>query len=115
VGGIVACVVGDLLEPRQGSLFVVELGVSRVALEVLAIIAYRQPIARAGIELIRGSVSDSALDTLLDRTLIERNAHQLFVTTQNFLDLMGLRDLVDLPPLVASRDEELEATRLLDV
>jgi segregation and condensation protein B len=72
---------------------------SRAALEVLAIVAYRQPIAHAGIELIRGSASDSALDTLLDRGLIERNAHQLLVTTRAFLELMGLRDLADLPAL----------------
>src|SRR5690242_21764707 len=50
-----------------------------------------QPIARTGIELIRGSASDSALDSLLERALIERNAHQLFLTTRAFLDLMGLR------------------------
>jgi segregation and condensation protein B len=66
---------------------------------VLAIISYRQPIARAGVELIRGSASDSALDTLLERGLIERNPHQLLVTTRAFLDLSGLRDLADLPPL----------------
>jgi segregation and condensation protein B len=59
---------------------------SRAALEVLAIVAYRQPIARAGIELIRGSASDSALDTLLERGLIERNTHQLLVTTRAFLE-----------------------------
>jgi hypothetical protein len=75
---------------------------SRAALEVLTIVAYRQPIARAGIELIRGSASDSALDTLLDRELIERNAHQLLVTTRAFLEYAGLRDLVDLPSLVES-------------
>ena len=38
---------------------------SRAALEVLAIVACEQPMARAGVELIRGSASDSALDTLL--------------------------------------------------
>jgi segregation and condensation protein B len=72
---------------------------SKAALEVLAIIAYRQPIARSGIEFIRGSASDSALDTLLERGLIQHNPHHLFVTTQAFLDLMGLRDLADLPAL----------------
>jgi segregation and condensation protein B len=78
---------------------------SRAALEVLAIVAYRQPVARAGIELIRGSASDSALDTLLDRGLIERNAHQLLVTTRAFLDHAGLRDLADLLPLSNALDE----------
>ena len=75
------------------------LALSRAALEVLAIVAYRQPIARAGIELIRGSASDSALDTLLGRGLIERNAHQLLVTKRAFLDHARLRDLADLPLL----------------
>ena len=51
------------------------------------------------IELIRGTGSDSALDSLLDRAFIARNAHQLFVTTRGFLDVMGLRDLADLPAL----------------
>ena len=70
---------------------------------MLAIIAYRQPIARAGIELIRGSGSDSALDTLLQRRLVEHNQHHLLVTTRAFLDLLGLRDLADLPSLVGER------------
>jgi segregation and condensation protein B len=76
-----------------------EVALSKAALEVLAIVAYRQPVARSGIELIRGSASDSALDKLLERGLIEHNPHHLFVTTRAFLDLMGLRDLADLPPL----------------
>jgi len=76
---------------------------SRAASEVLAIITYRQPIARAGIELIRGSGSDSALDTLLQRRLVEHNPHHLLVTTRAFLDLLGLRDLADLPSLVGER------------
>jgi segregation and condensation protein B len=86
---------------------------SRAALEVLAIVAYRQPIARAGIELIRGSASDSALDTLLDRGLVERNAHQLLVTTRAFLDHAGLRDLADLPPLSNAVDESAGSASLV--
>jgi hypothetical protein len=70
---------------------------SRAALEVLAIVAYRQGIARGGIEHIRGSSSDSALDTLLQRGLVVHNEHHLLVTTRAFLDLAGLRDLADLP------------------
>ena len=79
-----------------------EVALSRAALEVLAIVAYRQPIARSGIELIRGSASDSALDTLLQRGLIEHNPHHLFVTTRAFLESAGLRDLADLPDLGAA-------------
>jgi chromosome segregation and condensation protein ScpB len=46
---------------------------SNAALEVLAIVAYRQPITRSGIEHIRGSASDSAIATLLERGLIAHN------------------------------------------
>jgi segregation and condensation protein B len=72
---------------------------SRAALEVLAIVAYRQPIARAGIEFVRGSASDSALDTPLQRGLVGHNSHHLLVTTGAFLQFAGLRDLADLPQL----------------
>jgi segregation and condensation protein B len=81
---------------------------SRAALEVLAIVAFKQPIARAGVELIRGSASDSALDTLLERGLIERNSHQLVVTTRAFLELLGLRDLADLAPLAGLGDDAFD-------
>jgi segregation and condensation protein B len=64
---------------------------------VLAIVAYRQPIARSGIELIRGTASDSALGSLLERGLIAHNPHHLFVTTREFLEYTGMRDLGDLP------------------
>jgi segregation and condensation protein B len=70
---------------------------SRAALEVLAIVAYKQPIARAGIERIRGTSSDSALETLLMRELVALNVARLYVTTRAFLDFAGLRDLADLP------------------
>jgi uncharacterized protein with GYD domain len=43
---------------------------------VLAIVAFRQPVARSGIEHIRGSSSDSAIATLLERGLIAHNARQ---------------------------------------
>jgi segregation and condensation protein B len=79
-----------LNKPRQ-------VGLSKAALEVLAIVAYRQPIARSGIEFIRGAASDSAVDTLLERGLIAHNQHHLFVTTREFLKLIGLRDIADLP------------------
>jgi segregation and condensation protein B len=72
---------------------------SRASLEVLAIVAYRQPIARSGIEFIRGSASDSALDTLLQRGLIEHNPHHLLVTTRGFLEFAGVGDLAELPQL----------------
>ncbi len=83
------------------------LPLSGAALECLAIVAYRQPIARSGIEHIRGSASDSAIATLLERGLIAHNPHHLLVTTRAFLELAAMRDLADLPPL-ASLDEYAE-------
>ncbi len=71
---------------------------SNAALEVLAVVAYRQPI-RSGIEHIRGSASDSAIATLLERGLIAHNPHHLFVTTRAFLEYAGFRDLRELAPL----------------
>lgn len=72
---------------------------SRAALEVPAIVAYKQPIARSGIELVRGSACDSALDMLLQRDLVAHNPHNLLVTTRAFLAFAGVRHLADLPPL----------------
>lgn len=75
-------------------------------LETLAIVAYRQPITRAGIEAIRGVNSDGAVATLLARDLIEEvgRAHTpgrpvLFATTVRFLEHFGLERPEDLPPL----------------
>ncbi len=82
---------------------------SKAALETLAIIAYRQPITRPEIEHLRGVRSDATLATLLQRQLIKpvgrkRTAGRplMYATTEKFLELFGLRDLSELPPL----DEE---------
>jgi len=80
----------DLGHPRPVPL-------SKPAMEVLTIVAYKQPIARAGIEHIRGASSDSALDTLLIHGLVAFDQHHLLVTTRAFLDFACLRELADLP------------------
>ena len=74
---------------------------SRAALEVLSIVAYKQPIARAGIDLIRGAASDGVNDNLLPRGLVAHTEHHLLLTTRAWLGLLGLRNLADLPPLDA--------------
>lgn len=81
-----------------------EARLSRAALEVLAVIAYRQPVTRADIEAIRGVNGDRALATLLTRGLIGEVGRRdtvgrpiLFGTTTAFLEHMGLRSLADLP------------------
>jgi segregation and condensation protein B len=79
---------------------------SSAAQQVLAIVAYRQPVSQAGIESVRGTSSDSALGTLLQRRLIALDNNRLFVTTADFLDYLGLQDLDDLPPLATPFDDE---------
>jgi len=71
---------------------------------VRAIVASTATAHRAGRHRAHPQLgSDSALDTLLLRALVEHNQHHLLVTTRAFLDLLGLRDLADLPPLAAGR------------
>jgi segregation and condensation protein B len=77
---------------------------SAPALEVLAIIAYRQPLGRAEIEDIRGVGSSGVLRTLQERSLIEPVARGeglgrplLYGTTRKFLEHFGFRSLEDLP------------------
>ena len=79
---------------------------SRAALEVLSLVAYRQPITRAEIEAVRGVNSDHSLETLLARNLVVELGRReslgrpmLFGTTLEFLQLAGLRSLDELPPL----------------
>jgi segregation and condensation protein B len=82
---------------------------SRAALEVLAIVAYRQPVTRAELEALRGVNSERALDTLLRRGLVAEVGRRdtigrpvLLGTTPAFLDYLGLSCLADLPPLEGS-------------
>jgi len=79
---------------------------SPAALEVLAIVAYRQPITRAQIEAIRGVSCDAVLRTLVSRGLLEEVGRLeqagrpiLYATTFQFLQYLGLRSLEELPPL----------------
>ena len=79
------------------------------ALETLAVISYRQPVGRAEIEEIRGVNAGGVLRALQERGLIEVVGRSealgrplLYGTTPYFLELLGLKDLADLP-----RTEEL--------
>jgi segregation and condensation protein B len=74
------------------------------ALETLAVIAYRQPVGRAEIEEIRGVSAGGVLRSLQERGLIEVVGRSealgrplLYGTAPLFLELLGLRDLTDLP------------------
>ena len=79
---------------------------SPAALETLAVIAYRQPLTRAGNEAIRGVSCDGVLRTLITRELVEPVGRLeqagrpfLYSTTVQFLQYFGLESLNHLPPL----------------
>lgn len=86
---------------------------SRALLETLAIIAYRQPITRGEIEVLRGvSVSSPIIRTLLEREWIRIAGHRevpgrpaVYVTTPQFLDHFNLKSLAELPLLAESPGE----------
>jgi len=86
--------------------------ISQAALEVLAMVAYMQPITRPQIDQIRGVNSDGALRTLLSKGLVEENGRLdtpgrpiLYGTTPVFLQHFGLGSLAELPPLGAEEEE----------
>ena len=79
---------------------------SRAALEVLAIVAYQQPVTRPHIDSIRGVNSDSVLRNLLRHGLIAEVGRSdgpgrpiLYATTSEFMSHFGLGSLEELPPL----------------
>ena len=79
---------------------------SKPALESLAIIAYKQPVTRTEIELIRGVNSDGVVVHLLEKELIKIVGRKdiqgkpfLYGTTKQFMEYFGLRALEDLPKL----------------
>jgi segregation and condensation protein B len=79
---------------------------STPALETLSIIAYRQPVTRPEIEDIRGVDSGGVMKSLLERRLIriigkkdEPGTPLIYSTSKEFLEVFGLKNLSDLPPL----------------
>lgn len=79
---------------------------SKPALETLAIVAYKQPVTRTEVELIRGVNSDGVIAHLLTKELIKPVGRKdvpgrpfLYGTTRQFLEYFGLKSLEDLPTL----------------
>ncbi|MDB6140495.1 MAG: hypothetical protein JWO94_3567 [Verrucomicrobiaceae bacterium] len=77
---------------------------SQPALETLAIIAYRQPITRSGMEAVRGVSVDAMVQQLLDRGLIRVEGRAelpgrplLYGTTEGFLEHFNIKEIDDLP------------------
>ncbi len=81
-----------------------ELKLTPPAMETLTIIAYRQPITRADLEVIRGVQCADMLKMLMERSLVRIGGEDdslgrpfLYETTRKFLETFGLRSLDDLP------------------
>jgi segregation and condensation protein B len=89
---------------------------SRAVMEVLAIIAYRQPVTRADIEKIRGvSLGSNTLRQLVEREWVDIIGQKevpgrpsLFATTKQFLNDFALKSLSELPELNSALTAELE-------
>lgn len=92
----------DLL--REYSRAPINQSLSRAALETLSIIAYKQPITRIEVDEIRGVNSSGAISKLQIFDLIRENGKKevlgrpnLYVTTDYFLDYMGINSIEELP------------------
>ncbi len=120
-GVIIEAVAGgyQMRTPREHAAYVRKLlaarppRLSRPLLETLAIIAYRQPITRPEIEQLRGVDSGAVLETLLERRLVKIAGRKeapgrpmLYATTDEFLEVFGLKDLASLPDLKEFREIE---------
>ena len=89
---------------------------SAAALEVLAIVAYHQPVTKAFLEQVRGVDSSRVLNGLFAKGLVEERGRLelpgrplLYGTTQNFLRCMGLSSLEELPEVPDPKDTDEQA------
>ncbi len=89
---------------------------STAAMETLSIIAYKQPVTRVEIEMIRGVKCSNVVKGLLDKQLIKEvgkldkpGRPTLYATTDEFLRHFGLNSINDLPALNVKIEEEQKA------
>jgi segregation and condensation protein B len=101
------------------------------ALEVLSIVAYKQPVIKAEIDEIRGVESGHLLRALMERSLVQFEGKSdlpgkpmLYATTRKFLEIFGLRNLKELPTLSQidellpegmTEDEAMQKPKLSDI
>jgi segregation and condensation protein B len=100
--------ISKLVEPRRSQ------SLSNAAMEVLAIVAYKQPVTRAVIEQIRGVSCDTLVNKLLEKNFIEEVGRldtpgrpMLFGTTEEFLRCFGIESLAELPDFEEENPEDL--------
>lgn len=91
--------IGGFLQPHRQKL-------SRALIEVLAVVAYRQPVTAADIEIVRGVQSDYAIRALVERRLVRELGRKatpgrptLYGTSKQFLHQFRLNDLSELPKI----------------
>ena len=106
----------DALKERYGNKH--EGRLSRSAMEVLSIIAYKQPITRSEIEALRGVSPDNMIRLLTERQLVKEVGKKdapgrptLFGTTKEFLKFFHLNSIADLPQLDDTENERFELAR----
>lgn len=95
---------------------------SSAALEVLAVVAYNQPVTKSFIEQVRGVDCSGVVTTLVEKGLIEERGRLelpgkplLYGTTKNFLRCFTLSDLTELPPLPESQEESNDVGEQLQI
>jgi len=95
---------------------------SQAAMEVLAIIAYNQPVTRPFVEQVRGVDCSAVMQGLQQKGLIEEKGRMdlpgrplLYGTTQNFLRCFGVSSLEQLPPLPQKEETAMVETTMEDM
>lgn len=95
---------------------------SSAALEVLAVVAYNQPVTKSFIEQVRGVDCSGVVTTLVEKGLIEERGRLelpgkplLYGTTKNFLRCFSLNDLSELPPLPQKENDERDIGEQLKI
>lgn len=85
---------------------------SQAAMEVLALVAYNEPVTKSFIEQVRGVDSSGVVGSLVAKGLLEERGRLelpgrplLYGTTENFLRCMQIRSLSELPPLPRNEEE----------
>ena len=94
---------------------------SQAAMEVLAIVAYNQPVTRAFIDQVRGVDCGAVVQGLMAKSLIEERGRLefpgrplLYGTTNDFLRCFGLNSIAELPPLPQNAADEVMVETTLD-
>lgn len=95
---------------------------SQAAMEVLAIIAYNQPVSRPFVEQVRGVDCSAVMQGLQQKGLIEERGRMdlpgrplLYGTTPNFLRCFGISSLEQLPPLPQKQENAMDETTMDEI